>query len=126
MPFSLSWALNRSIVTVNHSGIVTIAEIETTLDEIAQQSDPIIRPYMLVDLREVTEYPGHAEIALFNDAHYRRPRVSRATAFIVNDVTADPIRFLLLSGANRGMTARDFTDTTEALRWLLAHDDPDA
>lgn len=126
MPYSLSWASNKSLVTVTHVGVVTIEEIKRSLAEIAKQSDPGMLPYILVDHRDVTDFPDKAELVLFNEQHYRKPRASRFTAFVVNNVTAGPVNFLLLAGANRGITARAFSDTDEAIGWLLAHDSPES
>lgn len=126
MPYSLSWTSDRSMVTARHFAVVSIDEIKSSLVEISQQADPTMRPYILVDHREVTGFPNEAELAIFNDAHYRRPRVGHTTAFVVNEVTAEPVNFLILAGSNRGIMAKAFTDTTEAIRWLRAQGDPDA
>lgn len=112
------------MVTARHFGVVTIEEIKSCLAEVAQHADPLMQPYILVDHREVTDFPDEAEMAVFNDGYYRQPRVSRTTAFVVNDVTAEAVNFLILAGANRGIFAKAFTDPAEAVRWLLSRDEP--
>jgi hypothetical protein len=118
MSYTLEWISDRSIVVVHHFGDVTVPEIQASLNEIAEQVDQSELPGLLVDVRDATHYPGEAELMLLVDRNYARPRVSKSTAFVSNEVTADAVNFVVLAGCNRGFVTRNFTDESEAIDWL--------
>lgn len=119
MPYALSWAEDRAVIRVRHYGAVTVDEIQASLDDIAGCVDPNDLPGLLVNHEEVTEYPDQAELMFLAQKNAGEPRVSSRTAFVVSDITAEVVAFVVIAATNRGYLARDFSDEREARAWLL-------
>lgn len=120
MSYTLEWVRDRRLLKVRHFGDVTTKEIQDRLSEVGREIGPADRPYLLVDVREATTYPGVADLYFLAEATVYRPRVSAKTAFIFNERTAKSIDFVVLVASNRGCSVQAFTEEDAAIQWLFS------
>ena len=118
MPYEIHESDDGAVLTIAHTGVVTIAEIEAAAVDFKRLKTDALLGWVM-DMRGVESRPDDADsLVWLIDRKDAPPFQAGKAALLVLESQYDEWEFIALASRNRGAVLWCFTDETKALEWV--------
>jgi hypothetical protein len=118
MPYSIVASPNEDIVSVVHTGTVSIDELENVVSELEERFRGKSLQGLLVDTRGVESGPEVSEYVVWARGRGDKPWIARKMALLTGDGFAEIMSHVSMAAQSMGAAVWSFADEAEALDWL--------